>query len=396
MAVDAYLDCAAGICGNMVLGACLDGGADEGGLRAALAALRLDGWGLTVTRATRGGVSCTHARVESLPAHSHRHLADCLAIVERAGLAPTVAANARAVFTRLAEAEAAVHGVAVEQVHFHEVGAVDALIDIVGSCWALHALGIARLSHSPVNVGDGWTTCAHGRMAVPPPAVERLLVGRPIRRGVPGLSEVGELTTPTGAALLATLAAPAEAATVHTVATTACGAGDRDPAGFANVLRLALLAPPAAGREPIVELVCDLDDLHPECYPEVAGALRAAGAVEVTLTPLTTKVGRPAIRITALALPPDAEAVETALFRHTTTFGVRRRDLTRAVVTRRFVEVTTDYGVVRIKEGWRAGERVQATPEYRDCATAAAARGVATREVYRAAVAATPPPGEAP
>jgi len=394
--MNAYLDCAAGICGNMVLGACLDAGVEKDALRAALAALHLDGWELTVARTTRGGIACTHARVTCAPEETHRHLGDCLTIVDRAALPAPVAANAHAVFTRLAEAEAAVHGIPVEQVHFHEVGAVDALIDIVGSCWALDALGIDHLTHGPVNVGNGWADCAHGRLPVPVPAVERLLVGRPIRRGIPGMADVGELTTPTGAALLAALAKPSAPHANHTVAGTAHGAGDRDPEGFANCLRLSLLARQPDGREPIVELVCDLDDLHPECYPEVVAAARAAGAVEVTLAPITTKHGRPATRLTALAPPAAADGVEATLFRHTTTFGIRRRDLMRTTLTRRFVEAATKYGTVRIKEGWHNGERLQATPEYRDCAAAAEAHGVVTREVYRAALAAVPPPGEAP
>ncbi len=396
MALDAYLDCAAGICGNMVLGACLDAGVEEAALRGVLASLGLDGWELMVERATRGGVACTHARVTCAPSHHHRHLADCLAIVGRAALPAPAAEHARAVFTRLAKAEAAVHGVAVEAVHFHEVGAVDALIDIVGSCWALHALGVDHITHSPVNVGDGWADCAHGRLPVPPPAVERLLVGRPVRRSVPGVAEVGELTTPTGAALLATLATPAPADATHTVTRTAYGGGDRDPAGFPNCLRLCLLAPEPAVRERVVELVCDLDDLHPECFPEAAAAARKAGAVDTTLAPITTKHGRPATRLTALTPPTAAGAVEAALFAHTTTFGVRRRELTRTVLLRRFVEVATPYGTVRIKEGWLSGERLQATPEYRDCTAAAEAHSVPTREVYRAALAAVPPPGEAP
>jgi len=394
--MNAYLDCAAGVCGNMVLGACLDAGVDEQALRAVLTALDLAGWELTVEQTTRGGVRCTHARVGCLPETTHRHLADCLAIVDRANLLSPVAARAGACFTRLAEAEAAVHGVGVEQIHFHEVGAADALIDIVGSCWALHELGITDLTHSPVNVGDGWATCAHGRLPVPVPAVERLLLGRPVRRGVPGMTAVGELTTPTGAALLATLATPGEVALPHTVVRTGYGAGDRNPEGFPNCLRLSLVAPAPTGREPIVELVCDLDDLHPECFPEAAAAARTGGAVEVTLAPITTKHGRPATRLTALVPPTAAEAVEGALFVHTTTFGIRRRDLTRTVLRRRFVEITTPYGTVRIKEGWLGGERLQATPEYGDCVAAAAAHGVATREVYRATLAAIPPPGEAP
>ncbi len=396
MALDAYLDCAAGICGNMVLGACLDAGVEEESLRQLLDSLGLDGWELTVSRTTRGGVACTHARVTCEPESHHRHLADCLAVVERAGLPAPVAARARACFTRLAEAEAAVHGVSVEQIHFHEVGAVDALIDIIGGCWALHALGIRHLTHSPVSLGDGWATCAHGRLPVPVPAVERLLAGRPLRRSIPGVAEAGELTTPTGAALLATLATPADPSSVHTVARTGRGAGDRDPVDFPNCLRLSLLEAAPQGREEIVELVCDLDDLHPECFPDAVAAACGAGAVDATLAPVTTKHGRPATRLTVLTPPGLADAVERVLFAHTTTFGVRRRQLTRTVLARRFVEAETPYGTVRIKEGWLHGTRVQASPEYRDCVAAAEAAGVAAREVYRAALAAIPERGTPP
>ncbi|RMF84902.1 MAG: LarC family nickel insertion protein, partial [Nitrospirae bacterium] len=357
--------------------------------------LGLEGWALEVRRTTRGGVACTHARVTCTGAAPRRRLADGLAVVAAADLPQPVRDRARAVLTRLAEAEAAVHGVAVERVHLHEVGMVDALVDIVGGCWCLHALGVERLTHGPVALGDGWVACAHGRLPVPVPAVERLLAGRPVRRGLPGLGAVGELTTPTGAALLATLAQPLPEGSVHTVTRTGYGAGDRDPEGFPNCLRLHLLAPEGAG-EPLVELVADLDDALPEWLPEVAAAAREAGAVDVTWAPLTTKHGRPGVRLTALAPEAAAETVARALLRHTTSFGVRHHPVRRTTLARRHVTVATPYGPVRVKEGWLGGERLQATPEHADCAERAREAGVPVREVYRAALAAVPPAGEAP
>ncbi|HEX9593878.1 MAG TPA: nickel pincer cofactor biosynthesis protein LarC [bacterium] len=396
--VDAHLDCFAGICGNMLLGALVDVGVDFGELRDNLAALAVAGYHLTCERVPRGGIVTTHVRVACDEEQHHRRLADCLRILEQSPLPQRVQADAARVFTHLAEAEAAVHGVTLDEIHFHEVGAVDAIVDIVGACWALHRLGVRQVTHGPVNLGDGTVACAHGTYPVPVPAVQRLLLGRPTLRGIPGVASAGELTTPTGAALLAALTRPASEGVPHTVVCTGYGAGDRDPDGFPNCLRIELRTVDTAGsrREPVVELVCDVDDLNPECLPAVDEAAREAGALDVTLAAVTGKAGRPATRLTVLCRPDAALVVEAILFRHTTTFGIRRRDVTRTRLIRRWIEVHTPFGAVRIKEGWMDGDRLQASPEYQDCLALSREHGVPVREVYRAALQCVPTAGAPP
>jgi len=397
-AVDLYLDCFAGICGNMLLGALIDIGVDFHELQDTLAALPVSGFALTCERTPRAGIATTHVQVQCAEDHHRRGLKECREIVDRSPLPARVKNDATRAFLCLAEAEAAVHGITVDQVHFHEVGAVDAIIDIIGACWALHRLGIRHLYHGPVNLGDGMVKCSHGNYPVPVPAVQRLLVGRPTVGGIAGIPNVGELTTPTGAALLSALARPAPATMVQTVVGSGYGAGDRNPADFPNCLRINLLATAAgaARRETIVELVCDVDDGNPEWLPVAAEAARGAGAVDVTLAPITAKEGRPATRVTALCPPDAAGAVEVSLFRHTTTFGVRRREISRARLVRRWTPVETPFGSVRVKEGWLGDERLQVSPEYRDCLARCRDHSVPVQEVYRAALASLPPAGEPP
>jgi uncharacterized protein (TIGR00299 family) protein len=396
--VDAHLDCFAGICGNMLLGALIDVGVDFSELRDALATLTVTGYDLTCERAPRGGIVTTHVRVVCAAEHRHRRLADCLRIVEQSPLPQRVQADAARVFTHLAEAEAAIHGTTADEIHFHEVGAVDAIVDIVGSCWALYRLGVRHLTHGPISLGDGMVSCTHGTYPVPVPAVQRLVFGRPTLRGIPGVPSTGELTTPTGAALLSALARFASDPVPRTAVGTGYGAGDRDPDNFPNCLRVELRAVEATAsrREATVELVCDVDDLNPECFPAVDEAARQAGALDVTMAAVTGKAGRPATRLTVLCRPTVAAVVEAILFRHTTTFGVRRRDVTRTRLLRRWIEVETPYGPVRIKEGWLDGERLQASPEYQDCLSGSRTHGVPVRDVYRAALQCVPRAGAPP
>ena len=397
-AADLYFDCFAGICGNMVLGALVDAGVAFDDLRDTLADLPVSGVHLTCERTRRAGIVATHVQVRCAEGRHYRRLTDCCELIDGTTLPPKVKGDAIRTFHCLANAEAAVHGVAVEEVHFHEVGAVDAIVDIVGSCWALHRLGISHLYHGPVTLGDGVVQCAHGTYPVPVPAVQRLLSSRPIRRGIPGIARLGELTTPTGAALLASLSQPATGSEEMTVIATGYGAGDRDPGGFPNCLRVDLLAVDnsAIRRDTMVELVCDVDDSNPEWLPAAADAAREAGALDVTFAPVTGKNGRPATRVTALSPPDTARGVEVSLFRHTTTFGVRRREISRTRLVRRWIAVATPFGPIRVKEGWLGDERLQASPEYRDCLARSRDHGVPVREVYRFALASLPPAGAPP
>jgi hypothetical protein len=286
-------------------------------------------------------------------------------------------------FARLAEAEAGVHGVPVAKVHFHEVGAVDAICDIAGCALAVDALGIERLYCRPLPLSTGSVATEHGRLPLPAPATAELLKGRLTYES--GLE--GELVTPTGAALVAAWAEPGPPPAFVPIS-IGYGAGDRDPRGYPNVCRV--LVGEASGAEPgvLLELVADIDDATPQLLGHLLGVLLDAGALDATLQPLVMKKGRPGTRVTVLARAETVPALEEKLFREGTTLGVRRRQVERTELPRRIARVKTPWGPVRVKVGELRGEAVQVAPEYEDCREVAARAGVPLKEVLRAAVAA--------
>ena len=388
----AYVDALAGASGDMLLGALLDAGLPEAPQRACLARLPVDGYEIDVRRENRLGLDVTRAEVRlTRHEHHHRHLAEILEIIAKAGLPGRAGEWAAAVFRRLAEAEAAVHGSTPEEVHFHEVGAVDSIVDIVGVCAGLALLGVDRVVSSPLPLGSGYVEMAHGRLPVPAPAVLELVRGIPTAES----DEPGELTTPTGAAILATLAERFGPMPAMIVEAAGYGAGARQGPRIPNVVRVVLGRPcdQAAGAggaesDAVWLLEANLDDSTGETLGAATRAILQAGALDVWLTPATMKKGRPGVVLACLAADEALDAVQTAVFRQTTTFGVRRTHVQRATLARQHVEVTTPLGPVRIKVGRRAGELVTASPEYEDCLRLAEERGVAFREVYEAARAA--------
>jgi hypothetical protein len=378
-----YYDCFAGISGDMNLGALLDLGIAPDHLRRELAKLPLTGYTLDIRRASRNGISGTQVSVVLDPAPlPHRHLADIEAIITGSELAAEVQQSALAVFRNLAEAEAQVHGIPVEAVHFHEVGAVDAIVDIVGAAICRQALAVDRVLCSPVELGSGRVRCAHGLLPVPAPATVALLQGKPVKHG--GLPF--EATTPTGAALLATWVDEFTAQTAFTLHQTGYGLGQRI-AATPNVLRVFLGEQP--DHDPATEMVeelclleCNLDDLNPELYEHVMNRLFQQGALEVYWTPVVMKKSRPGVLLSVLCEPPLIANVMAVLFAETTTLGVRQQRVSRTALVREIVNVTTRYGQVRVKTAHYHQQLVNCKAEYEDCKRLAEAFAIPLKVIY--------------
>jgi len=386
-----YFDCASGASGDMLLGALVDAGLPLPALSEALAQLRMGGYVLESHRVQRSGLAATKVEVVVEPsrhgseAHSHRGLGDILALVEGSGLEPAVKARCATLFRRLAEAEATVHGTAPEKVHFHEVGAVDSIVDIVGGVVGLSWLRAERFVSSPLNVGSGTVTMSHGRYPVPPPATTLLVRGAPVYA-----DGDGELLTPTGALLVTGHADSYGPLPLLRIERVGHGAGSRDTPGRPNVLRLLIGEEGASSGEGprVLVLEAEMDDMSPQLLPPLVERLLAAGALDAFFTPIQMKKGRPGILVTALADPTRREGLEEIFFAETTTLGVRRTEWERTTLAREVVEIPTAYGPVGVKVG-RRGEKVyNVQPEFDDCQRAAAARNVPVKEVWAAALAA--------
>jgi uncharacterized protein (TIGR00299 family) protein len=369
----------------MVLGAVVDLGLPIERLREELARLGLPGYRLEARRVTRSGLAATQAEVVvDAPAGSDRHLRHILDLLEASRLEPAVKEASASLFRRLAEAEAAVHGTSVERVHFHEVGAVDSIVDIVGGVIALRWLQADRFAASPLNVGTGTVTMSHGTFPVPPPATARLVTGVPVY----GEGE-GELLTPTGALLVTAHATSYGPLPSMRIEKTGHGAGGRETKGRPNVLRLIVGEEvPAAAGERVVVLETEVDDASPQVLGPLLERLLDEGALDAFFTPVQMKKGRPGVLVTVLAEPRRREALEELLFRETTTLGVRRQEWDRTVLERDTASVETAYGPIRVKIGRRGGVVYNVSPEFDDCLRAAGERGVAVKEVLAAALAA--------
>jgi len=389
-----YFDCASGASGDMLLGALVDLGLPIDSLRQELAKLPLGGYRLEARAVDRSGLRATkvdviidqdmhHHQHEHPHGHDHRGLRDILDLIGRSTLDTAVKERAAALFRRLAEAEAAVHGTSPEEVHFHEVGAVDSIVDIVGGVCGLAWLGADGFAASALNVGTGAVTMSHGTFPVPPPATARLLNGVPVY----GAGE-GELLTPTGALLVtayATAYGPLPAGRLEGVGH---GAGSRDTPGRPNVLRIIVGEEAAGASERVLVLETEIDDMPAQLYGPLMDHLLAAGALDVFYTAVQMKKGRPGLLVTVLCDPSRREALEEVLFTETTTLGVRRQEWERTALERDRVTVETVHGTVAIKRGRRGGRVYNAQPEFEDCRRIAEARGVPVKEVWAAALAA--------
>ncbi len=396
-----WVDASSGAAGDMLLGALLDAGADLHAVRTAVAAVAPEPVSLGVEATRRHGLRAARATVAVADSTTHRGLSDVLALVRSGALDPAVEGFAVAVFTRLATAEARVHGTTVDQVHFHEVGALDAVADVVGCAAALGDLALlddAEVVVGPIALGSGRVRSAHGSLPVPVPAVLALLEGSgaPVLAGPggDGGAAVGpgrELCTPTGAALLVVLAqrwGPLPAMAVRAVGV---GAGAADSPGAANVLRVVLGEVAEAGaawrHDDLVVLEATVDDLDPRVWPDVLDAVHTAGAVDAWAAPVLMRHGRPGHVLTALVPPVALESVHRAVAAHTTSLGARSHPVARRALPRTAVAVAVDGHAVSVKLGHLDGRVVTVQPEHADARAAAAAMGVPVREVLdRAAV----------
>jgi pyridinium-3,5-bisthiocarboxylic acid mononucleotide nickel chelatase len=369
MSLTCYLDAFSGISGDMLVGALADAGADQITIVNAISLLEV---GATVSfeKVKRAGIAATKYHVQVQEQHGHRHLSHIVKMIERAGLSP----RASAVFQKLGEAEAQVHNIPLEKVHFHEVGAADSIADIVGACVAFDQLGIDHIVCSPVNVGSGTVKAEHGVLPVPAPATALLLKGAPIYARGPAV----ELATPTGAAVAAALASSFGPLPPLKITAVGYGAGGHDFAEHANVLRVILGEPTGAAEAVAVSVIeANIDDLNPQILGYATERLLAAGALDVTLSPLIMKKGRPGNLLRIIAKPEDRERIVGIVFAETTTLGMRIYGAERRVQPRTFAEVETRYGTVRMKV---AGDG-QYAPEYEDCRRLAAASGTPLRDI---------------
>lgn len=384
----AYFDCFSGISGDMILGALVDLGADLKKIRAGLKTLDLPGYRLVARRAKRGLLTGTQIDVVLARGNAarppSRHFKDIKELIEGSGLPSAVKQRAVEVFLRIARAEAAVHGESIDRVHFHEVGAVDSIVDIVGGLLALDNLGITRVFSSPINVGEGFVVCEHGTLPVPAPATLRLLEGIPCFSS--GVQK--ELATPTGAGMISALAESFGSLPAMTVLASGYGVGDHVIPTTPNMLRVVLgeCREDEAPQEKLVMVETQIDDMNPEFYPNAMDRLFEAGAVDVTLTPIIMKKGRPATKISVLVGEAQKRPVIDCLLKETSTFGVRFYEVSRVTLDREVQEVATVFGPVEVKLGIEAGRVIKAAPEYEACRKIALREKVALKNVYDAAL----------
>jgi pyridinium-3,5-bisthiocarboxylic acid mononucleotide nickel chelatase len=415
-----YLDCFAGASGDMLVGAMLDCGLDFDLLRSELLKLGVEGYELSLRRVDRSGISAAKFDVHltgELHSHGHHHnhehshgehshgehshgehshghrrqshhrsLSEIKRIISSSNLSELVKGRAQAIFQRIGEAEAKIHNVPIETVHFHEVGAIDSIVDVVGACVAFDALEIGRIISSPLHVGSGTFQCAHGTYPVPGPATAELLKGVPIY----SKDVEGELVTPTGAAIISSLAESYGPMPMMKIEKIGYGAGTRDYPKFPNALRAIIgemeedadLTPAT-----VTVIEANIDDLNAQVFGYLMEKALAAGALDIFYTPAQMKKNRPGVLLTLLCNPPDRERMCDLIFRETTTLGVRYRNERREILTREFVTVETEYGPIKVKVSRaRDGRVMNASPEFEDCRIAAEKSGVGLRDAQTAAL----------
>jgi uncharacterized protein (TIGR00299 family) protein len=379
----AYLDCASGISGDMTLGALVDAGAGLAAIQHGIDSLGLPGCRIIATEVKKRGFRATQIAIEHEPEHKHRHLHHITAMIDGSALADRQRELAKRIFERLAEAEAKVHGSTIEKVHFHEVGAVDSIADIVGSAIGFDLLGIERIICSPVPTGHGFVEIAHGRCSIPAPATGELLRGVPLAP----LGVEGELTTPTGAAIVAALADEFGPLPAMTIERIGYGAGQKD-FPQPNLLRI-LVGTTTQTSSPqidsIVLLETNLDNATGESIGHAVDRLWEAGALDVSLTAIQMKKGRPGILVSVQSRPGDADELEAILFNETSTLGVRRTSVVRTVLARESHEVQTPWGAVAGKIAWLPNGGRRFAPEFDACRQIAIKAGVPLDDVMDAA-----------
>lgn len=380
-----YVDCVAGVAGDMLLGALIDAGADADGVRAGLGGLAVDGLRLELSRTQRHGIAAARLEVIAPVEDTPRRWLQVRELIDTAGLPERARVRAQETFRRLAEAEGAVHDVAPEDVHFHELGALDALADVCGVALALEDLGVERLVCSPLPAPRGFVDAAHGRLPLPAPATLELLKGAPLH----GVDVSAELVTPTGAALVASLAEGYGPLPPMQLEAVGYGAGSGELAERPNLVRVLVGEWLGDRADAVVSLIeTNLDDMAPELVPDAADAAFAAGALDVWTTPVQMKKGRPGLVISALARPEAERPVADAILRTTTALGLRIAHLERVELERDFEVVRVHGEPVRVKVGRLGGELLNLAPEHDDCMRVALGSGHTVKSVWAAALAA--------
>jgi len=378
-----YFDCFAGASGDMILGAMVAAGVDPNYLREQLSRLSVSGFTINFETVNRSGLSATYARVDTAPEHKHRHLSDIKQIIETSALSAAVKQRAVQIFTRLAEAEARVHNEPIDHIHFHEVGAVDAIVDVVGAAICFDTLRIDRFISSPLHVGSGMVKMAHGQFPVPPPAVTELLKGVPFY----ATNIKGELLTPTGAAIITTVCSEYGPIPRMTTESNGYGAGTREYQDFPNVLRVLIgeTEDTDATDERLWMIETNLDDASPQIVGHVMDRVLESGALDCFFTPVQMKKNRPGVLLSVLCDAAEKEGVMKLLFTETTTLGVRSYEVTRRALERSVVRVETPYGPIDVKVAYLDGRVVNEMPEFEQCRRAAAHANVPLKVVEEAA-----------
>lgn len=386
-----YLDCFSGISGNMLLGALLDAGLPEGYLRKELKKLPVSDYEIVIERVKKCGISATYVDVRLTAhhhghhhheEHHHRHLPDILDIIDQSDLSDKIKEDSKRIFKQLAQAEAKVHGTTIDQIHFHEVGAVDAIIDIVGAAIGLNWLAVDAIYTSKLHVGSGFVNCDHGLMPVPAPATAELLKSIPYYSGA--ISK--ELVTPTGAAIIATLGSGFGTMPENFIShKIAYGAGTWELT-IPNVLRMHIgeIADDSDNNKIVIET--NIDDLNPQVYEYVIEKLLTAGAADVWLTPITMKKSRPATQLSVLTDKQNLDDLVKIIFAETSTIGLRFYHVERAVAERKLIDVSTDWGIVHVKISYRGGQVVHISPEFDECKILAQKNNIPLKLVQQKAV----------
>ena len=378
-----YFDCFAGASGDMILGALIGVGVDPRELKEQLSLLNVSGYEISFETVDRSGISATRALVHTAHEHAHRHLSHILKIINGSRLKDSVKERASLVFKRLGEAEARIHNVPVERIHFHEVGALDAIIDVVGACVGFELLGVERFVCSELHVGSGMVEMAHGRFPIPPPAVAELLKNATVYS-----SDIkGELVTPTGAAIISTVCQEFGPLPKMKIERTGYGAGTREYQNFPNVLRLMIGHDETvdSGEEHLVIVETNIDDMSPQIYEHVMERAFELGAKDCYLMPVQMKKNRPGVIVSILCQRSELDAMCELLLTETTTLGVRFHEVRRRALEREIVKVETEFGAIDVKVARLNGHVIKAMPEYEQCRGAARERGVALQIVEQAA-----------
>jgi pyridinium-3,5-bisthiocarboxylic acid mononucleotide nickel chelatase len=365
----------------MLLGALVDLGVDIKDIRKALKGIDLKGYKLQAKKIQRNGLACTQITVaieKSKPPHPHRSFTSIKKLIEQSGLPPKVKNNSIEIFKKIAKVEAQIHNTTIEKIHFHEVGGIDSIVDIVGGVWALESLKLDKIYSSALNVGEGFVDCAHGRLPVPAPATLKMLKGIPVfSTGVKT-----ELTTPTGAAMIGFYAEKFQSIPEMTITGDGYGAGSRIIPSIPNVLRVMIGEMRLKEPDSLVMIETNIDDMNPEIFDAVMESLFKAGALDVYFSSISMKKNRPATKVSVLTEKQEREVLSKILLRETTSFGVRFYEVGRLTLEREIQKLKTSYGVIKIKIGSLDGVTVQAAPEFEDCKNAARKKKIPVKKVY--------------